>query len=52
MKYRVILTKYEVYEVEADDAWEAEDKAYECCDADRYAWSGPADEVIVEEMHD
>lgn len=52
MKYRVIFTKYEVYEVEADNAWEAEDKAYALCDADAYAWEGSADEVIVEEIHD
>ena len=52
MKYRVIFTKYEVYEVEADNAWEAEDKAYALCDADAYAWEGSADEVIVEEMLD
>lgn len=52
MKYRVIFTKYEVYEVEADNTWEAEDKAYALCDADAYAWEGSADEVIVEEMYD
>lgn len=52
MKYRVILTKYEVYEVEADNAREAENRAYALCDADAYAWEGSADEVIVEEMHD
>ena len=39
-------------EVEADNAWEAEDKAYALCDADAYAWEGSADEVIVEEMLD
>ena len=52
MKYRVIFTKYEVYEVEADNAWEAEDKAYALCDADAYTWESLADDVIVEEMHD
>ena len=34
MKYQVILKKYEIYEVEADDAWETEDKACALCDAD------------------
>lgn len=52
MKYRVILTKYEVYEVEADNAREAENRAYALCDADAYAWESLADDVIVEEMHD
>ena len=34
MKYHVILKKYEICEVEADNAWEAEDKACALCDAD------------------
>ena len=52
MKYRVIFTKYEDYEGEADNAGEAEDKDYALCDGDAYAWEGSADEVIVEEMYD
>lgn len=50
MKYQVTLKKYETYEVEADNVWEAEEKAYKCCDADCYAWLDPVDEVIVEEI--
>lgn len=50
MKYRVILKKYEIYEVEADSTWEAEEKAFELCDRDDYAWGDPADEVIVERL--
>lgn len=34
MKYQVILKKYEIYEVEAGNVWEAEDKACALCDAD------------------
>ena len=50
MKYQVILKKYEVYEVEADSTWEAEEKAFELCDRDNYAWGDPVDEVIVERL--
>lgn len=50
MKYQVILKKYEIYEVEADNAWEAEDIACMMCDADVYAWEGPADEIKVQEI--
>lgn len=50
MKYEVILKKYEIYEVEAADCFEAEDKACALCDADRYAWKGPADEIETQEI--
>lgn len=50
MKYVVCLKKYEIYEVEADNAWEAEDKACALCDADAYAWEGSADEIKVQEI--
>lgn len=50
MRYQVILKKYEIYEIEADDAWEAEDKAVELCETDPYAWQDDIDEVYIEEM--
>ena len=50
MKYQVILKKYEAYEVEANNAWEAEDKACALCDADVCAWEGPADEIETQEV--
>lgn len=50
MKYVVRLEKYEVYEVEADNAQEAEDIACMMCDADAYAWEGPVDEIDVQEI--
>ena len=50
MKYQVILKKYEIYEVEADNTWEAEDKACALCDADVCAWEGPADEIETQEI--
>lgn len=48
MIYRVTLKKIEVYEVEAANAREAEDKACELCDIDMLAWASPADEIITE----
>ena len=50
MKYAVCLKKYEIYEVEADNAREAEDIACALCDADADAWEGPADEIDVQEI--
>lgn len=50
MKYVVRLIKYEIYEVEADNTREAEDIACMMCDADAYAWEGPADEIDVQEI--
>ena len=43
MKYLVILTKREQYEVEADSMEDAEDKALDMC-----TWLDPCDEIEVQ----
>ena len=50
MKYLVILTKREQYEVEANTMEEAEEKAFDMCDADPYAWLDPYDEIEVQKL--
>ena len=49
-KYRVIFTKYETIEVEADNENEAEELAIEILDGDAYAWEDPAYRITVELM--
>ena len=46
MKYVVTFKK----EVEADNPWEAVEKAQEYCDADCCTWFNSVDEVIIEEI--
>lgn len=38
MKYQVIFKKEEIYEVEAENSFEAEDKAFEIMQNDFLAW--------------
>lgn len=38
MKYQVIFRKEEIYEVEAENSFEAEDKAFELMQNDFLAW--------------
>ena len=50
-KYTVTFTKQEVYEVEADNPYEAEDFALEMLADDEYAFLGwPVHEIEVEEV--
>ena len=45
-KYTVTFTKQEVYEVEADNPYEAEDMALEMLNDDEYAFlDGPVHEI-------
>lgn len=46
-KYGVTFTKYEYYEVEAENMDEAEDKAFEMLDADTWAFEWPVDKVDI-----
>lgn len=48
--YRVEIIKREIFEVAALSAQEAEDIALERCDADPFAWEGPADEIHTERI--
>jgi hypothetical protein len=50
MKYLVILTKREQYEIEADSMEDAENKALDMNDADPYAWLDPCDEIEVQKL--
>ena len=50
MKYRVVLTKYEVFEIEALNPAEALEEAYDRCDQDPYAWSDPVADFSVKEI--
>ena len=50
-KYAVTFTKQEVYEVEAENCYEAEDMALEMLNDDEYAFiGGPVHEILVENM--
>ena len=52
-KYTVIFTKQEVYEVEAENPYEAEDMALEMLNDDQYAFlDGPVHEIEVEEVEE
>ena len=51
-KYRVILTKYEIYEVEAESPSEALEIAYDLCDRDEYSWGNPVDDFSVKEIRE
>ena len=50
-KYAVTFTKQEVYEVEAENRYEAEDMALEMLNDDEYAFlDGPVHEIEVKEI--
>ena len=50
-KYAVTLIKQEVYEVEAENPYEAEDMALEMLADDEYAFlDGPVYEIEIEEI--
>ena len=50
-KYTVTLTKQEIYEVEAENPYEAEDAALEILADDEYAFSDvPIHEIEIEEV--
>lgn len=50
-KYTVTFTKQEVYEVEADNPYEAEDMALEMLNDDEYAFlGGPVHKIEIEEI--
>ena len=52
-KYAVIFTKQEVYEVEAENRYEAEDAALEMLNDDEYAFLGaPIYEIEIEEVQE
>lgn len=46
-KFRVEFIKTEIFEVEANNATEAEDIAMDKLEADPYAFDGPCDEIII-----
>lgn len=52
MKYTVTFTKQEVYEVEAENPYEAEDMALELLNDDEYAFLGgnPIYKIEIEEV--
>ena len=50
MKYQVILTKYEVYEVEAPTPQEALELAFDMDDNDKYSWTSPVDNISIKEI--
>jgi hypothetical protein len=50
-KYTVTFIKQEVYEVEAENRYEAEDMAFEMLNDDVYAFlDGPVHEIEVKEI--
>jgi hypothetical protein len=50
-KYTVTFTKQEVYEVEAENPYEAEDMALDLLNDDEYAFLGsPIYEIEIEEV--
>ena len=50
-KYTVKFVKEEIYEVEAENPYEAEDMALEMLADDQYAfWDGPVHEIEIEEV--
>ena len=50
-KYAVTFTKLEVYEVEAENSYEAEDMALEMLADDEYAFlDGPVHEIEIKEI--
>ena len=50
-KYKVTFTKQEVYEVEAENQYEAEDMALEMLNDDEYAFlGGPVHEIEINEI--
>ena len=50
-KYAVTFTKIEIYEVEAENPYEAEDFALEMLADDEYAFlDGPVHEIEIEEI--
>ena len=50
-KYTVTFTKQEVYEVEAENPYEAEDMALEMLNDDEYAFLGsPIYKIFIENM--
>ena len=52
MKYRVVLTKYESFEVEADNPSEALEIACDLCDNDKYSWCDPINDFSVREIEE
>ena len=52
-KYTVTFTKQEVYEVDAENPYEAEDMALEMLNDDEYAFlDGPVYEIEIEEVEE
>ncbi len=51
-KYYVTFIKKQSFEVEAQHIDEAIENASELYDGNKYAWEGPANQIIVEERKD